>query len=108
MSAGFEQRASDYFLARAQLAANLQILGAVGERLQNYPQGGAPAFLEPSPFAGVELLTVADRALEAAGRAREAMRAASVVFVPELRNGNGYEAAVSTVLRVGETKENES
>lgn len=100
MSATFEQRAEEYFLARAQLAANLQILGAVSERLQAFPQGGAPAFVEPSPFAGVDLLQVADRCLAAAATARETMRAASVVFVPEtLRNGR----APGPVVPVGET-----
>ncbi|MBK8233002.1 MAG: hypothetical protein IPK72_21065 [Candidatus Eisenbacteria bacterium] len=104
MSSKFEQRAEAYFAARTQLAANLQILGAVGERLVATPSGGAPAFSEPSPFAGVDPLEVVDRCLAVAERAREAMKAASVIFIPELRNGSGgHEAAVAAVRAVGET-----
>lgn len=100
MSAQFESKAAEYFQARAQLAANCEILGAVGERLRNSPLGGAPVFPEPSPFAGLDLLVVADECLKAAGRAREAMKAAAVVMMPtERRNGQ-----LESVRPVGETK----
>lgn len=104
MSAQFEQKAGEYFNARAQLAANLQILGSVGERLAGSPMGGAAPFPEPSPFAGLDPLIVADECLKAAHRAREAMKAAAVALVPNnLRNGT----PPAPVRPVGETTEEE-